>query len=136
MRFENLQQQATFLVQSITSHEREYALSERAVLSVEFFLVPRPPQLIRLAPVHGVATDSGKALSIVIRAVDASHGMPLPVECMNAKDIAKVAEIRAMIDDWIAGKTDELPPSTSTKIAELRERMGSQGFPGYFPPAG
>lgn len=47
------------------------------------------------------------------------HNKWAPLENLSPRAIAKYVEIKAMVDDWVAGKLEALPPSTSTRIAEM-----------------
>lgn len=74
----------------------------------------RAPQLLRIS-LFRVHDDS-------LHGWDATP-LPLPQSGrLDDSENVEVARYRSVIDEWVAGSRDELPPSTSTKITERLSR--------------
>lgn len=104
--------------------QREYRLSDQYAVMVDFVAFPPDPvPQVRLS----VATYRAGE--------DFGAGFVLLGD-LTPQEIVKVSEIKAMVDAWVRGDTDAMPPSTSTEVRTAWARLPSCGLlPGQPAPA-
>lgn len=94
---------------------REYALSDRASATVSF-----------------VVHDQAPPVNLIVRLDARTPANPyggLTPGAMTPAELAKLAEIRAMIDQWKAGTMDTLPASTSDRVRNALKKHGCTDSP-------
>lgn len=117
MRFDELKTTYARVHQADQICRREYALSDGAAVQLTFYATDRSPVP---EPVLNHRIFDRR---------DSASAMPgyLGMESLSARELMKLAEIRSMVDAWVAGQLDELPPSTSKRIEE-DERDAQERF--------
>ena len=121
MRFDELKATYDRVHQADQTCRREYALSDRAAVVLTFWASDREPVPTAVLA-HWIDEPRAGALPDLAR----SYGS-LGLDALTPQELIKLAEIRAMVDAWVAGQRDELPPSNSHRVAErdaeLRSKM-------------
>jgi len=88
--------------------EREYRLSERAIVTITIMSFDGEPPRAHIRS-FGVEYPGPR-----LQFLEPGNFTP--------GELRALAEIRHMLDAWMAGERPELPPSNSTRMAEVRGR--------------
>jgi len=94
------------LNQALRDHQREYKLSDRASVALDFH--PHGPLSAAAAEVQYVFVGDGKWIRY---------------EQLRPDELVSLADVVGMVNRWKCGEIPELLPSTSTLAASYRERM-------------
>jgi len=98
---------------------REWALSKSTVMCLEVDL----GGAVRMVawPCATLPGDTSGAKLIRVSYFD-EVGLPVPLGRLQPKELVSAKEIQVAINQWISGDREELPTSTSTRMADRLKR--------------
>jgi len=116
MRYQQVCERFSALLSARDDSAREWQVSDHVVMVVEFDIfsaaktwISVPCATGRRDPLVRIAFFERQPGDAVAR-VDAAHLPPV--------ELKRASEFRALVDRWVAGDLDELPPSTSRIVGD------------------
>jgi len=69
-------------------------------------------------PSHTESRHGGRSSRLLKVAFFDKNGVRVDTGVMTPAELTQAAELTAIVDDWVAGRRDDLPTSTSTMVAD------------------
>lgn len=128
MRYREVCERFRVLVDARTACSREWRLSETVVMCVEFDIFEAAR--MEIAPLEH--SRPYQRISPFIRVVffDAKLAVRIDASQLSPPELVRAAELRTIVNAWASDELEQLPPSTSTVIAERLRDPGRVESPG------
>jgi hypothetical protein len=96
---------------------REWRLSDTVVMCLEFDLFWAMTPWSRSVPEHSERRHGVPPQLVKITFFDVPSTSRVEEESLSPPARALAAELRTMVSDWVCGRIDRMPPSTSTALS-------------------
>lgn len=120
MKFSDIKAITRGMFEAGESCEREYRLSDRVSVTVDLLIIAKDELQVHLSPrpARPLAAPDPDYLGW--------HPPIIGMADLTAAELSKLAEIKAMVDAWKDGRSDTLPPSTSTVLRENAAKLAAE----------